>query len=176
MVVGSGGREHTLAWKLSGSPRVRQLFVAPGNGGTAAIAQNVPIAATDISALVSFARQEQIDLTVVGPEAPLVAGLVDAFAEAGLRAFGPTAAAAQLEGSKAFAKRFMVEEGIPTGVGTIFQDYETARAYLRQQEAPIVIKVSGLAAGKGVAVCPTLEEAEAAYLRASAGKLSGQDS
>jgi phosphoribosylamine--glycine ligase/phosphoribosylformylglycinamidine cyclo-ligase len=174
LVVGSGGREHTLAWKLSRSPRVRQLFVAPGNGGSAAIAQNVPIAATDISALVSFALQEHIALTVVGPEAPLVAGVVDAFAEAGLRAFGPTAAAARLEGSKAFAKRFMVEEGIPTGVGAIFQDYETARAYLWQQEIPVVIKASGLAAGKGVAVCPTLEEAEAALHRTMVERAFGE--
>ena len=174
LVIGSGGREHTLTWKLSRSPHVRQLFVAPGNGGTAAIAQNVPIAATDIPALVDFARQEQIDLTMVGPEGPLVAGLVDALAEAGLRAFGPTAVAAQLEGSKAFAKRFMVEEGIPTGVGAIFQDYETARAYLRQQQAPIVIKASGLAAGKGVAVCPTLKKAEAALHRTMVERAFGE--
>jgi len=142
--------------------RADRLFVAPGNGGTAAIAENVPIAADDIPALVSFAREKEIDLTIVGPEAPLVGGVVDAFAAAGLRAFGPTARAAQLEGSKAFAKRFMIEEGIPTGVGVIFRDYETALSYLRQQEAPIVVKASGLAAGKGVAVCPTLEAAETA--------------
>ncbi len=159
LVVGSGGREHALAWKLAQSSQVSQVFVAPGNGGTAAVAQNVPIAATDTSALLAFARREHIDLTVVGPEAPLVAGLVDAFTAAGQRAFGPTAAAARLEGSKAFAKRFMVEEGIPTGVGAIFQDYEAARAYL---QVPVVVKASGLAAGKGVVVCTTLEEAEAA--------------
>jgi phosphoribosylamine--glycine ligase/phosphoribosylformylglycinamidine cyclo-ligase len=150
-----GGRRST-------DSHVDHLFVAPGNGGTAAIAENVPIAADDIPALVSFARKKRIDLTIVGPEAPLVAGLADAFAEAGLRAFGPTTAAAQLEGSKAFAKRFMIEEGIPTGVGAMFRDYETALSYLRQQEAPIVVKASGLAAGKGVAVCPTLADAEAA--------------
>jgi phosphoribosylamine--glycine ligase/phosphoribosylformylglycinamidine cyclo-ligase len=184
MIVGSGGREHALAWKLVGSSlggvrssrsgekqgeggptggtRVDRLFVAPGNGGTASIAENVPISATDIPALVSFARDRQIDLTIVGPEAPLVAGLVDAFEEAGLRALGPTSAAARLEGSKAFAKRFMIEEGIPTAVGTVFRDYGAARSYLHLQEAPIVIKASGLAAGKGVAVCATLEGAEAA--------------
>jgi len=162
MIVGSGGREHALTWKLNQSSQVDRLFVAPGNGGTAAIAQNVPVAASDIPALVGFAQQERIDLTVVGPEAPLVGGLVDAFAEAGLRAFGPTAAAARLEGSKAFAKRFMTEEGIPTGVGVTFEDYEAALAYLSRQQAPIVIKASGLAAGKGVAVCSTLEEAEGA--------------
>lgn len=162
LVIGSGGREHTLAWKLAQSPRVSHLYVAPGNGGTDAIAENVPIDGVDVAALVDFATQEAIDLTVVGPEAPLVAGVVDAFGQAGLLAFGPTAAAAQLEGSKAFAKRFMVEEGIPTGVAAIFDDYEAALAYLRRQEAPIVIKASGLAAGKGVAVCATMEEAEQA--------------
>ncbi|MFW6115671.1 MAG: phosphoribosylamine--glycine ligase [Chloroflexota bacterium] len=146
-------------------PRVDQLFVAPGNGGTAGIAQNVPISGDDVPALVSFAREKQIDFTIVGPEAPLVAGLVDAFNAAGLRAFGPRAAAAQLEGSKAFAKQFMIEEGIPTAVGAVFRDYDAALAYLRQQEPPIVVKASGLAAGKGVAVCPTLEEAEAALHR-----------
>jgi phosphoribosylamine--glycine ligase / phosphoribosylformylglycinamidine cyclo-ligase len=173
MVVGSGGREHTLTWKLSHSPRVRELFVAPGNGGTAAMAQNVPIAAADIPALVSFARQENIDLTVVGPEDPLAAGLVDALSEAGLRAFGSTGAAAQLEGSKAFAKRFMVEEGIPTGMGAVFEDHQAALAYLRGQEMPIVIKASGLAAGKGVAVCSTLEEAKAALCRAMVERAFG---
>lgn len=184
MILGSGGREHALAWKLAHAPgremdvslsgvkqrteaatrgtRHHEVVVAPGNGGTAGIAENVPIPADDIPALVSFARERQIELTIVGPEAPLVAGLVDAFADEGLRAFGPTAAAAELEGSKAFAKRFMVEEGIPTAMGAIFDDYETALSYLRAQGAPIVVKASGLAAGKGVAVCSTLQEAEAA--------------
>jgi phosphoribosylamine--glycine ligase len=174
LIVGSGGREHTLAWKLAKSPQVVQIWVAPGNGGTepgdefasggvtTTRVSNVAIAADDIEGLSAFALGNGVDLTVVGPEAPLVAGIVDAFQAVGLRIFGPTAAAAQLEGSKAFAKRFMVEEGIPTGVGAIFQDYEAALTYLRQQEAPIVIKASGLAAGKGVAVCATLDEAEAA--------------
>jgi phosphoribosylamine--glycine ligase len=165
LVVGSGGREHTLAWKLAQSPQVDALFVAPGNGGTAEIARNVDVSATDLPALVDFAKREHIDLTVVGPEAPLVAGLVDAFDAAGLRAFGPRAAAARLEGSKAFSKRFMIEEGIPSGVGAIFADYDAARAYLRGQEAPVVIKASGLAAGKGVAVCATMDEAEEALHR-----------
>ncbi|MFL7790615.1 MAG: phosphoribosylamine--glycine ligase [Anaerolineae bacterium] len=160
LVVGSGGREHTLTWKIAQSSQVDALFVAPGNGGTAEIAENVAIGGTDIPALVEFAKKEHIDLTVVGPEAPLVAGLVDAFDEAGLRAFGPTSAAAQLEGSKAFSKRFMIEEGIPSGVGAIFHDYDAALAYLRGQEAPIVVKASGLAAGKGVFVCTTMEEAK----------------
>lgn len=160
LVIGSGGREHALAWKLAQSPRAERVYVAPGNGGTALLAENVPIEATDIPGLVAFARRERIDLTVVGPEAPLVAGLVDAFAEAGLRAFGPSAAAARLEGSKAFAKRFMVEEGIPTAPAAIFRDYPEALAYLRKQPVPIVVKASGLAAGKGVLVCATREEAE----------------
>jgi len=162
LVVGSGGREHALAWKLAQSAEPGGLFVTPGNGGTAAIAANVPIPVTDIPALVEFARREAIDLTVVGPEAPLVAGLVDAFNSAGLRAFGPSAAAAQLEGSKAFAKQFMIEEGIPTAVGAIFSDYDAALAYLRLRQAPTVVKASGLAAGKGGFVCSTIEEAESA--------------
>ncbi len=162
LVIGSGGREHALVWKLTQSPQVDHTFVAPGNGGTAQIAQNVPLAVDDIDGLLAFAQQQRIDLTVVGPEAPLVAGLVDAFANAGLRTLGPTAAAAQLEGSKAFAKRFMIQEGIPTAVGAVFTDYDAALGYLRAQGAPIVIKASGLAAGKGVFVCTTLAEAEKA--------------
>jgi phosphoribosylamine--glycine ligase len=165
LVVGGGGREHTLAWKIAQSPQVTQIFVAPGNGGTASIAQNVGISGTDIDSLVEFAKREQIDLTVAGPEAPLVAGLVDAFGEAGLRAFGPTAAAAQLEGSKAFSKRFVIEEGVPTGVGAILNAYDAALAYLRTQGPPIVVKASGLAAGKGAIVCATMKEAEKALHR-----------
>ena len=160
LVIGSGGREHALAWKVAQSPRVERMYIAPGNGGTAAAGENVPIPAGDIPALLAFARNQEIDLTVVGPEAPLTAGLVDAFAAAGLRAFGPTAAAARLEGSKAFAKRFMVEEGIPTARAAIFSDYVAARAYLREQPLPVVVKADGLAAGKGVIVCGTLDEAE----------------
>ncbi len=166
LIVGSGGREHALAWKLAQSPRMERLLVAPGNGGTAAIAENLPIAADDLPGLLAFAQKERIDLTVVGPEAPLVAGLVDAFAEAGLRAFGPTAAAARLEGSKVFAKRFMVEEGIPTAPAAALDEYAAALAYLRRQTPPVVVKADGLAAGKGVAVCASLEEAEAALHRA----------
>ncbi|MBN1890991.1 MAG: phosphoribosylamine--glycine ligase [Thermoflexales bacterium] len=162
LVIGSGGREHALAWKLAQSPQAEQVFVAPGNGGTSRVAQNVPIAATDIPALLAFAHQERIGLTVVGPEAPLVAGVVDAFAQAGLAVFGPTAAAARLEGSKAFAKHFMIEEGIPTAPAAIFRDYAAAQAYLRQEQAPLVVKADGLAAGKGVMVCATMEEAETA--------------
>jgi len=174
LVIGSGGREHALAWKLARSPQVSQAFIAPGNGGTAAVGQNVPIAATDISGLVSFARQEQIDLTVVGPEVSLVAGLVDAFNAAGLRAFGPTRAAARLEGSKAFAKQFMIEEGIPTAPATLFRDYAAAQAFLRQIVPPVVVKASGLAAGKGVIICPTMQEAEAALQQVMVERAFGE--
>ena len=174
LVIGSGGREHALAWKLARSPEVSQVFIAPGNGGTAAVGQNVPIAATDISGLVSFARQEQIDLTVVGPEVSLVAGLVDAFNAAGLRAFGPTRAAARLEGSKAFAKQFMIEEGIPTAPATLFRDYAAAQAFLRQIVPPVVVKASGLAAGKGVIICPTMQEAEAALQQVMVERAFGE--
>jgi len=162
LVVGSGGREHALAWKLMQSPKVAKVFVAPGNGGTAAFAQNVDIRVTDIAGLFDFARRGAIDLTVVGPEVPLVNGIVDTFQTAGLRAFGPSAAAARLEGSKAFAKEFMVAEGIPTAQAQIFDDYEAARAVLVQHKGPIVVKASGLAAGKGVILCDTPEAAQTA--------------
>jgi phosphoribosylamine---glycine ligase len=170
LIVGSGGREHCLAWKLARSPRVDRVYVAPGNGGTIwegvpgqlASAENVAIEATDISGLVALARNRGIDLTVVGPEAPLVEGIVNVFSDAGLRIFGPTRAAAQLEGSKAFAKRFMLEHGIPTGHAEILDRYNGALDCLRRTGAPIVVKASGLAAGKGVMVCATLDEAEQA--------------
>jgi phosphoribosylamine--glycine ligase len=181
LIVGSGGREHCLAWKLAASPRVRQLYVAPGNGGTEwegtpgarAPSRNVDLDATDVEGLRSFAQDTEIDLTVVGPEAPLVAGLVDAFQAAGLPAFGPTQAAAQLEGSKVFAKRFMWKHGIPTGEAEIWDDYQAALAYLRQVGAPIVVKASGLAAGKGVTVCATLSEAEEALHAAMVERVFG---
>jgi phosphoribosylamine---glycine ligase len=173
LVIGSGGREHALAWKLARSHHVNRLFAAPGNGGTASVAQNVPIGVTDIAGLVSFSRQEQIDLTIVGPEVPLVAGVVDAFNAAGLRVFGPTQAAARLEGSKAFAKQFMVEESIPTAPATTFRDYAAAQAFLRQIVPPVVVKASGLAAGKGVIICPTIQEAEAALRQVMAERVFG---
>ncbi len=163
LVIGSGGREHALAWKLAESPRVTDVFVAPGNGGTVGgKLANAPVAADDIFELVAFAQKNAIDLAVVGPEAPLAAGIVDAFQVAGVRAFGPVQAAAQLEASKVFAKQFMIEEGIPTAPAGIFTDYEAALAYLRQLDEPVVVKADGLAAGKGVLVCDTRAEAEAA--------------
>jgi phosphoribosylamine--glycine ligase/phosphoribosylformylglycinamidine cyclo-ligase len=173
LVVGSGGREHALCWKLAGSPLVSQVFAAPGNGGTAAIARNLAVSSSDVEGLVKLARRERIDLAVIGPEAPLVLGVVDALNDAGVRAFGPSAAAARLEGSKAFAKRFMIEEGIPTAVGPIFSDYEAALAYLRLQQMPIVVKASGLAAGKGVAVCQTMGDAEEALRKTMVERVFG---
>jgi phosphoribosylamine--glycine ligase len=160
LLIGGGGREHALAWRLA--PDAETLFIAPGNPGTAALGQNVPIGATDVPALVDFARRERIDLTVVGPEQPLVLGIVDAFEAAGLAIFGPSKAAAQLEGSKAFAKAFMARHDIPTAAYRSFRAHEfaDALAYVRQMEAPLVIKASGLAAGKGVVVCPDRDEAE----------------
>jgi phosphoribosylamine---glycine ligase len=162
LVVGSGGREHALAWRLAQSPRIGRVYVAPGNAGTAREDGlfNAPL--TSIPELVDFARKESIALTVVGPEAPLSQGIVDAFRAAGLRIFGPTQQAAQLESSKDFAKSFMVANGIPTATHVTFSEAKAARDYVRQQGAPIVIKADGLAAGKGVVVAMTLEEAHAA--------------
>ncbi|HEX9593143.1 MAG TPA: phosphoribosylamine--glycine ligase [bacterium] len=162
LVIGSGGREHALCWRLARSPHVARVFCAPGNGGTGAVATNVAIAASDSEALLAFARKERIDLTVVGPEAPLVAGIVDHFQAAGLAVFGPTAAAARLEGSKAYAKAFMARHHIPTAAHAAFTELEPALAYLRANGTPIVVKASGLAAGKGVIVAQTVAEAEAA--------------
>ncbi len=162
LVVGSGGREHALAWKLAQSKRIQIVMVAPGNGGTASDQRlkNVPI--TDPKQLADFAEQEHIALTVVGPEAPLAAGIVDLFRERGLKIFGPTQRAAQLEASKDFAKSFMVRHGIPTAHSQTFADVAAAHAYVDQQGAPIVIKADGLAAGKGVVVAMTLNEAHQA--------------
>jgi phosphoribosylamine--glycine ligase len=162
LVVGSGGREHALAWKLAHSPRVQKVFVAPGNGGTATEAGVENIALTKIADLIDFCRRENIYLTVVGPEAPLAEGIVDAFREAGLKIFGPTRAAAQLESSKHFAKEFMLRHGLPTARHRSFDSAADARAYIESQGAPIVIKADGLAAGKGVVVAGTREEALAA--------------
>ena len=162
LVIGGGGREHALAWKLAQSPRVQQVFVAPGNGGTARDAnlKNVPI--TDVAALRDWALAEKIGLTVVGPEQPLAAGVVDDFRQHGLRIFGPSRAAAQLESSKAFSKAFMQRHGIPTAAYETFTDAAAARAYVDRLGAPIVVKADGLAAGKGVVVAQTVAEAHAA--------------
>jgi phosphoribosylamine--glycine ligase len=161
LLIGSGGREHALATQLVRSPQVTHLYVAPGNGGAATLekTENVAIPATKLDALRDFAQANRIDLTVVGPEAPLVAGIVDLFQTAGLRIFGPSQAAARLEGSKAFSKQFMLRHGIPTGQAEIFNDYDEAVRYLRFLDSPPVIKASGLAAGKGVLVPLSLEEA-----------------
>jgi phosphoribosylamine--glycine ligase len=164
LVIGNGGREHALAWKLAASPRVSEVLVAPGNAGTAREdkCRNVDVAATDIDALLALAQGEGVGLTVVGPEAPLVKGVVDLFRAAGLRIFGPTAAAAQLEGSKAFAKDFLARHAIPTAHYAVFEQLEPALAHVREVGAPIVVKADGLAAGKGVVVAMTLPEAEQA--------------
>lgn len=164
LMIGGGGREHALAWKLAQSPRVSQVFVAPGNAGTATENKltNIAIPATDIAALVAFARQEDVALTVVGPEAPLVDGVVDRFKAAGLTIFGPTQAAAQLEGSKSFTKDFLARHAIPSAAYQTFTAVEPALAYLAEVGAPIVIKADGLAAGKGVIVAMNEADAEAA--------------
>jgi phosphoribosylamine--glycine ligase len=162
LVVGSGGREHALVWKLKQSPRIDELFVAPGNGGTCDLAENVPIAANDIGGLVGFARKNGVDLTVVGPDDALALGIVDVFRRSGLRVFGPTQGAAQIEASKTFAKELMRRSGIPTAPFRTFRDYDEALSYIRKHGAPIVIKASGLALGKGVYVCQTVGEAETA--------------
>ena len=162
LVIGGGGREHALAWKLAQSPKLQRVYVAPGNGGTALdpALRNVPL--TDIAALADFAENEKIVLTVVGPEAPLAAGLVDLFRARGLRVFGPTRAAAQLESSKSFAKDFMQRHGIPTALYASFSEASAAHAYVARHGAPIVVKADGLAAGKGVVVAMTANEAHAA--------------
>ncbi|EKO3578400.1 phosphoribosylamine--glycine ligase [Vibrio metschnikovii] len=162
LVIGSGGREHALGWKVAQNPQVETVFVAPGNAGTALEPklENVNIAVEDIAGLVAFAQQKNIALTIVGPEIPLVLGVVDAFRDAGLAIFGPTQAAAQLEGSKAFTKDFLARHNIPTAAYANFTEIEPALAYVREQGAPIVVKADGLAAGKGVIVAMTLQEAE----------------
>ena len=175
LVIGNGGREHALAWKAAQSPLVTKVFVAPGNAGTALEEdlENINIKATDIAGLLNFAQEQQIDLTIVGPEAPLVIGIVDSFQKAGLKIFGPSKAAAQLEGSKAFTKDFLARHNIPTAEYQNFTEIEPAIAYIRQKGAPIVIKADGLAAGKGVIVAMTLKEAEDAVHDMLAGNAFG---
>ncbi|MGI3131384.1 phosphoribosylamine--glycine ligase [Halopseudomonas pachastrellae] len=175
LIIGSGGREHALAWKVAQDERVQTVFVAPGNAGTAieAKCENVAIDVLDLDQLVAFAK-DNVSLTIVGPEAPLVAGVVDRFREHGLACFGPTAGAAQLEGSKAFTKDFLARHQIPTAEYQNFTEIEPALAYLREKGAPIVIKADGLAAGKGVIVAMTLDEAEAAVRDMLAGNAFGE--
>jgi phosphoribosylamine--glycine ligase len=176
LVIGGGGREHALAWKAAQSPRVETVFVAPGNAGTAAEPklENVDVGAQDIGGLVDFAEKQRIGLTIVGPEAPLVAGVVDRFQARGLRIFGPSAAAAELEGSKAFTKDFLARHGIPTAAYGSFTDLEEATAYIEAHGAPIVVKADGLAAGKGVILAQTEQEAVAACRDMLAGNAFGE--
>lgn len=176
LIVGGGGREHALAWKCALSPRVRQVFVAPGNAGTAREEKvtNVDIDADAIDQLVGFAHDHEVTLTIIGPEAPLVAGIVDQFHTAGLRCFGPSAAAARLEGSKDFAKSFFARHSIPSAAYRTFSDPDEADAYISTRGAPIVIKADGLAAGKGVVLAATVEEASSACRRMLSGEAFGE--
>lgn len=169
LVLGSGGREHALAWAIAKSPRLDSLFVAPGNGGTATIAKNVPLDMNDADAVIGFARSENIDLVVVGPEAPLVAGVADAIRAAGIAVFGPGAQGARLEGSKSFSKEFMLAHGLPTARYKKCTSQDEAIDYLHEVGAPIVVKADGLAAGKGVVVAEDMEEAEEAVRDCFAG-------
>ncbi|MDU3889886.1 MAG: phosphoribosylamine--glycine ligase, partial [Serratia liquefaciens] len=175
LIIGNGGREHALAWKAAQSPLADKVYVAPGNAGTALEPglTNIEISATDIPALLAFAQSNDIGLTIVGPEAPLVIGVVDAFQAAGLKIFGPSQAAAQLEGSKAFTKDFLARHNIPSAEYQNFTEVEPALAYVRSKGAPIVIKADGLAAGKGVIVAMTLQEAEDAVQDMLAGNAFG---
>jgi len=172
LIVGSGGREHALAWKCAQSPKVSEVLVAPGNGGTATEprVRNVEVSAEDVPALVALAKQERVGLTIIGPEAPLVIGVVDAFQAAGLRCFGPQQAAAQLEGSKAYTKEFLQRHGIPTAAYATFTRDSFDPAWVRAQRTPIVVKASGLAAGKGVVIVDTAEEAIATALSMFGGQ------
>jgi phosphoribosylamine--glycine ligase len=176
LVIGGGGREHALAWKTAQSARVRKVYVAPGNAGTAyeAKCENVTLAAENVDGLLKFAQDNRIDLTIVGPEAPLVLGVVDRFRAAGLRCFGPVQAAAQLEGSKAFAKDFLARYKIPTAAYGNFTDVAAAEAFIRKMGAPIVVKADGLAAGKGVIIAETMDEAIRAVRDMLAGNAFGE--
>src|SRR5205085_10858459 len=165
LVIGKGGREHALAWKLAQSPRVERVFCAPGNAGTALEGTNVPIEANDLDRLVKFAKKEEVGLTVVGPEEPLALGIVDVFQKSGLRIFGPTREAARLESSKVFAKQLMRHADVPTSEFRVCDHPDPARHYIETREYPVVVKADGLAAGKGVIVCATTQDALAAIDR-----------
>ena len=159
LVVGKGGREHAIAWKVAQSPLVKEVYIAPGNAGTAQVGKNIPISPTDIENLVKFAKEEKIDLTVVGPEDPLAKGIADAFQREGLKIFGPTREGAQLEASKVFAKNFMAKYGIPTARYGTFDNPEEAKEFIKRLGDKVVVKADGLAAGKGAFVCQSAEEA-----------------
>lgn len=174
LITGSGGREHALAWKLSQSPEAGKLFIAPGNAGTAALGENVPLAAGDVDALVAFAIENRIDFTVVGPDDALAAGVVNAFEDAGLKIFGPRREAARLESSKAFAKSFMRRHGIPTADSAEFTDFQAARAYCAAAAYPLVVKADGLALGKGVVIASSPAEAEAALRQCMEERIFGE--
>ncbi len=174
LVIGNGGREHALAWKISQSPRADRVFVAPGNAGTAADAENVPIAASDFAGLIHFAKENRVGLTIVGPEAPLAAGIVDAMEDEGLRVFGPSKGAAELEGSKAFCKELLHGAAVPTAEHHTFRDAPSAVKFLQEREdMPIVVKADGLAAGKGVIVCDRRDQAIEAVNRIAGQKVFG---
>jgi phosphoribosylamine---glycine ligase len=173
LIIGSGGREHALAWKIAQSPRITKLFCAPGNAGIAELAECVPIPAMEIDRLATFTSAQKIDLTIVGPEGPLCAGIVDVFEGQGLRVFGPNKRAAQLEGSKVFSKKVLLKYNVPTAAAAIFDNADDARAHLRKVGAPVVVKADGLAAGKGVIVAPTVAEAEQAITEIMERKIFG---
>lgn len=162
LVIGAGGREHALCWKIKQSSKLKRLYCAPGNGGTALLAENVALAVDDVDGLLKFALEKRIDLTVVGPEVSLVSGIVDAFTQKGLKIFGPSKEAAQLEGSKAFCKEFMHRRNIPTAMYKIFDESQAALSFIAKAQYPLVVKADGIAAGKGVYVCANLKEAELA--------------
>ncbi len=174
LVIGSGGREHALTWKLVQNPVVEKIYCSPGNGGTASIAENVEIKADEIKKLAQFAEEKRVDLTVVGPEAPLVEGIVNEFERRGLKIFGPRSEAALIEGSKVFAKKLMKKCNIPTSEAEIFENYDEATDFVKKRKPPLVVKADGLAAGKGVTVCFSREEAikalENCFLRKKFGK------
>jgi phosphoribosylamine--glycine ligase len=174
LVIGAGGREHALCWKIKQSPKVKRLYCAPGNGGIAGIAECVDIKVDDVGLLLQFALRKQIDLTIVGPEVSLVAGIVDAFAQKGLKIFGPSRAAAELEGSKVFAKEFMHRRNIPTATYKVFDDASLALTFLQAAQFPLVIKADGIAAGKGVYVCADLKQAKAAIDEIMVQKIFGE--
>jgi phosphoribosylamine---glycine ligase len=173
LVIGSGGREHALCWKIKQSPKVKRLYCAPGNGGIAGIAECVDISVDDVELLLQFALRKQIDLTIVGPEVTLIAGVVDAFAQKGLKIFGPSKAAAELEGSKVFAKEFMHRRNIPTAVYKVFNDAAQALVFLQEAQFPLVVKADGIAAGKGVYVCADGPQAQKAIDEIMVQKIFG---